>query len=83
MEMVDQGVSTRKVPDITEELCGARFSKSTVSQLSTGLSARVQAWKNRKFFGPYPLVLIDALVIKALKDEIVFPMLELMGTGKK
>lgn len=30
MEMVVQGVSTRKVSAITEELCGASFSKSTV-----------------------------------------------------
>jgi transposase-like protein len=33
MEMVLGGVSTRKVTRITEELCGASFSKSTVSQL--------------------------------------------------
>ncbi|WP_213429438.1 transposase, partial [Paenibacillus dendritiformis] len=30
MEMVVNGVSTRKVSQITEELCGAEFSKSTV-----------------------------------------------------
>ncbi|MCF6476978.1 IS256 family transposase, partial [Nonomuraea sp. MG754425] len=30
MEMVIQGVSTRKVANITEELCGTEFSKSTV-----------------------------------------------------
>ncbi len=43
MEMVVHGVSTRKVSHITEELCGAPFSKSTVSQLCTGLDARVTA----------------------------------------
>ncbi len=32
MEMVVNGVSTRKVTKITKELCGASFSKSTVSQ---------------------------------------------------
>ena len=41
MEMVFQEVSTRKVTRITEELCGSQFSKSTVSSLATGLSARV------------------------------------------
>lgn len=30
MEMYVEGVSTRKVKDITEELCGTSFSKSTV-----------------------------------------------------
>ncbi len=39
MEMVVQGVSTRKVSAITEELCGVSFSKSTVSALCVGLDA--------------------------------------------
>ena len=81
MEMVVQGVSTRKVAHITEELCGTRFSKSTVSQLSTGLSARVRAWKNRELSGPYPFVLIDALVIRVRSDESVAPMAALIATG--
>ncbi|WP_408863342.1 transposase [Aneurinibacillus thermoaerophilus] len=33
MEMVVNGVSTRKIAQITEELCGTEFSKSTVSEL--------------------------------------------------
>jgi len=41
MEMVVQGVSTRKVSAITEELCGASFSKSTVSELCVGLDAMI------------------------------------------
>ena len=35
--MVVQGVSTRRVKDITTELCGREFSKSTVSRLSEKL----------------------------------------------
>lgn len=37
MEMVLNGVSTRKVSKITEELCGTAFSKSTVSRLCAAL----------------------------------------------
>ena len=37
MEMYVQGVSTRKVSKITEELCGTSFSKSTVSRLAEQL----------------------------------------------
>jgi len=33
MEMVIQGVSTRKVANITEELCSTEFSQSTVDEL--------------------------------------------------
>jgi len=48
MELVVNGVSTRKVTKITEALCGASFSKSMVSQLCTALDARVQAFNERK-----------------------------------
>ena len=81
MEMVVQGVSTRKVTHITEELCGATFSKSTVSSLATGLSARVNHWRNRHLNGPYPFLLLDALVIHVRKDESVMPVAALIATG--
>jgi putative transposase len=72
MEMVLQGVSTRKVAAITEELCGTRFSRSTVSQLCLALDTRVRAWNERSFGAQrYPFVIIDALVVKVRRDEAV------------
>jgi putative transposase len=47
LEMVVQGVSTRKVEAITQELCGAEFSKSTVSALCARLDPLVSAWNGR------------------------------------
>lgn len=47
MEIVVQGVSTRKVSAITEELCGAEFSKSTVSDLCRRIDPLVEAWNDR------------------------------------
>jgi putative transposase len=38
MEMYVEGVSTRKVKEVTEELCGTSFSKSLVSQLAGRLT---------------------------------------------
>ncbi len=43
LEMVVNGVSTRKVTRITEELCGAELSKSTVSALCQQLDPVVTA----------------------------------------
>jgi len=51
MEMVVNGVSTRKVARITEELCGTSFAKSTVSDLCKGLDPLVQAWNERDLSG--------------------------------
>src|SRR5437588_6625393 len=45
MEMYVGGVSTRKVREITEALCGTRFSKSLVSELAGQLDAELDAWR--------------------------------------
>lgn len=69
MEMVINGVSTRKVSQITEELCGTEFSKSTVSDLCKQLDPVVNAWNNRDLRDMhYPFVLVDALVLKVRED---------------
>ena len=81
MEMVVQGVSTRKVSAITEELCGASFSKSTVSALCVGLDARVRAFNERRLEGDYPFVLVDALFIKSREADRVVMRAALVVTG--
>jgi len=81
MEMVVQGVSTRKVTAITEELCGASFSKSTVSELCAGLEPRVRAFNERRLEGDYPFVLVDALFIKSREGDRVVSRAVLIVSG--
>ncbi|MBX6396552.1 MAG: IS256 family transposase, partial [Alicyclobacillaceae bacterium] len=82
MEMVIQGVSTRKIAQITEELCGTEFSKSTVSALCKRLDAVVQAWNGRPLNEHrYPFVLVDALVLKVREDGRVRSRSAMIATG--
>jgi transposase-like protein len=81
MEMVVQGVSTRKVSAITEELCGASFSKSTVSALCAGLDGRVRAFNERRLEGDYPFVIVDALFLKSREDDRVVSRAALVMSG--
>lgn len=82
MEMVINGVSTRKVTHITEELCGVSFSKSTVSELCTGLDARVNAFNERRLDGVnYPFILVDAMFIKSRHQDRVVSRAALTITG--
>lgn len=81
MEMVVQGVSTRKVTRITEELCGTSFSKSTVSALCADLDARVEAWNERPLEGRYPFLIVDAIVVKVRRDRAVRPTSALVAVG--
>jgi putative transposase len=48
MEMYVEGVSTRKVKEETEELCGTSYSKSLVSQLVGSLDDELEAWRGRR-----------------------------------
>ena len=69
VEMVVQGVSTRKVSAVVEELCGAQVSKSLVSDLCQRLDPPVSAWRGRGLSASaYPFVLVDALVIRVRED---------------
>ena len=47
-EMYVQGVSTRKVKAITEELCGHTFSASTISRINTSLDAVLSCFAERR-----------------------------------
>lgn len=61
MEMYLQGVSTRKVAAITEQLCGTRFSKSQVSTLTVELDGQLQVWRERPLSAAaYPYLTVDA-----------------------
>ncbi len=61
MEMYVEGVSTRKVKEITEELCGTSFSKSLVSSLAGKLDAELAAWRDRALTAKaYPYLFVDA-----------------------
>jgi putative transposase len=61
MEMYVEGISTRKVKDVTEELCGTSFSKSLLSELASRLDAELEAWRSRPLEGGgYPCLFVDA-----------------------
>jgi len=56
-----QGVSTRKVRQIVEQLCGETVSASTVSRATKQLDTQLAAWRTRKLDAvAYPHLVIDA-----------------------
>lgn len=60
-EMYLQGVSTRKVSAVVEQLCGATISASEVSALVRRLDSDLEAWRTRSLAGTtYPVLIIDA-----------------------
>ena len=70
-EMYVQGVSTRKVKAITEELCGHTFSASTVSRINTGLDELLRRFAQRRLEEAYPYVILDARYEKVRLDGVI------------
>lgn len=70
VQMVIAGVSTRKVSKVVETLCGASFSKSTVSELCKKLDADIDSFRNLRLDGiDAPFVMIDATYFKARENH--------------
>src|SRR5881296_2077062 len=59
-EMYVQGVSTRKVKAITEELCGHEFSASTISRINQNLDEELAKFASRPLEEEYPYLVLDA-----------------------
>lgn len=59
-QMYVQGVSTRKVAAITEELCGHEFSASSISTITARLDAQLQEFSQRRLSEAFPYVVVDA-----------------------
>jgi putative transposase len=60
MEMYVQGVSTRRVKAITEELCGHEFSASAVSEINRKLDGELTRFMTRRLEEEYPYLILDA-----------------------
>lgn len=70
-EMYVQGVSTRKVKEITEELCGHEFSAATISRVTEKLDAELERFARRRLEEEYPYLVLDARYEKVREDGVI------------
>lgn len=71
-EMYVQGVSTRKVKAITEELCGHSFSASAVSAITKRLDQQLEEFARRRLEAePYPYLILDARYERVREGGVV------------
>jgi transposase-like protein len=79
-EMYVQGVSTRKMAKITEELCGFEVSSVEVSRAAQVLDETLEAWRTRDL-GRCPYVFLDARYEKVRLDGQVRDAAVLLAIG--
>jgi putative transposase len=70
-EMYIQGVSTRKVKAITEELCGHEVSAATISRLNQKLDEELERFAKRQLPEAYPYLILDARYEKVREDGVI------------
>ncbi len=70
-EMYIQGVSTRKVKAITEQLCGQAFSAATISQINKRLDEQLKRFAQRRLCEEYPYLILDARYQRVREDGVV------------
>ena len=86
-EMYVQGVSTRRVAAITEQLCGFGVSSTQVSRAAATLDAQLAAWRARPL-GPSPYLWLDAHYEKVrqagqIRDAAILKAVGLTPEGKR
>jgi len=80
-EMYVQGVSTRKVKAITEELCGHSFSASAISSINKRLDDSLAQFASRWLEEPFPYLILDARYEKVREGGIVTSQAVLIAVG--
>ena len=81
MEMYVQGVSTRNVKAIAEELCGHSISASTVSEMNKKLDGQPDKFANRRLEQEYPYLIVEARYERVREDGRIVSRAVLIAIG--
>jgi len=80
-EMYVQGVSTRKVKAITEELCGHSFSASAISAINQRLDASLAQFAGRPLAEAFPYLILDARYERVRESGVITSQAVLIAIG--
>lgn len=79
-EMYVQGVSTRRVEQITETLCGLNISSTQVSNISKQLDSKLEEFRQRPL-GEFPFIILNARYEKVRHTGSVQDLAVLIAIG--
>jgi putative transposase len=80
-EMYVQGVSTRKVKAVTEELCGHEFSASIISRMNQSLDKELDKFAKRRLEDAYPYLILDARYEKVRENGVIRSQAVMVAIG--
>ena len=65
-----EGITTRRLGKITEQLYGKHYSRSAVSEMNQTFKARLEAWRNKPLEERYVAVYLDAIHTKVMRGNV-------------
>src|ERR1700689_5384713 len=80
-EMYVQGVSTRKVKEITEQLCGHSFSASSISTINKRLDQSLAQFATRPLNEAFPYLIVDARYERIREAGVIVSHAVLIAIG--
>lgn len=80
-EMYVQGVSTRKVKAVTEELCGHSFSASAVSSINKKMDLALAEFAGRRLEEDFPYLILDARYERVREGGVISSQAVLIAIG--
>ena len=80
-EMYVQGVSTRKVKAITEELCGHSFSAASISAINVKLAEGLAEFARRRLDEACPYLILDARYERVREAGVIRSQAVLLAIG--
>jgi transposase-like protein len=80
-QMYVQGVSTRKVAAITQELCGHEFSASSISTITARLDGQLAQFSRRPLGEAFPYLVVDARYERVREGGVIVSRAVLVALG--
>jgi putative transposase len=71
LSMYARGMTTRDIQGHLEEMYGVEVSPTLISNVTDAVLDEVRAWQNRPLDAVYPIVYLDALVVKMREEGTV------------
>ena len=81
ISMYSRGMSTREIQGHLEEMYQVEVSPALISQVTEAVMEEVKAWQDRPLDGVYPIVYLDALMLKIRESRQVINQAIYVGIG--
>lgn len=70
LDLFEQGMSNSEITRVIQHLCGANYSKQTISNITDKALTSVEAFKNRTLHPEYAVIFLDATSMAVRRDTV-------------